>query len=63
MQSAYITVEFGHKTVKRKEPTSEGYDHDWEVYVRSYDDKVQLNEIVQRVVFEIHESYAKPRRG
>ncbi|EDV27045.1 uncharacterized protein TRIADDRAFT_54575 [Trichoplax adhaerens] len=61
VQSAYIMIKFGHKTVKRKELTPEGYSHDWEVYVCGLN-KVKLDEIIKKVIFNIHEDYAKPHR-
>lgn len=51
----------GHRAVIRENKTQEGFTHDWEVYVKS--DQGPIQAFVDRVIFHIHESFPKPRRG
>ena len=52
----------GHSAQWRKKPTVEGYTHDWTILVRGEDGQ-SINHFVEKVVFFLHESFAKPRRG
>lgn len=57
-----VKLEFGHKASCRKRPTPEGFTHDWIVFVRGQDDK-DISQFVDKVVFHLHESFQKPKRG
>ncbi len=46
----------------RKRPTPEGYTHDWTVLVRGEEGQ-DIRHFVEKVVFLLHESFPKPRRG
>lgn len=52
----------GHSAQWRKRPTPEGYTHDWTVLVRGEDGQ-DIRHFVEKVVFFLHESFPKPRRG
>ena len=52
----------GHSAQWRKKPTVEGYTHDWTILVRGEDGQ-SISHFVEKVVFFLHESFAKPKRG
>uniref|UniRef100_A0A8C6NAI7 YEATS domain-containing protein n=1 Tax=Melopsittacus undulatus TaxID=13146 RepID=A0A8C6NAI7_MELUD len=45
----------------RKKPTTEGFTHDWMVFVRG-PEQCDIQHFVERVVFRLHESFPKPKR-
>ncbi len=51
----------GHRATIRERPTAEGFTHDWEVFVRG--DSGNIQAFVDRVIFNLHESFPKHRRG
>ena len=57
-----VKIEVGHKASCKKKPTSEGFTHDWLVFVRG-PENCDISNFVEKVVFHLHESFAKPRRG
>lgn len=61
-QSIQIKLVLGHSAQWRKKPTVEGYTHDWTILVRGEDGQ-SIGHFVEKVVFFLHESFAKPRRG
>ena len=56
----------GYFANPRKEPTAEGYTHDWYAYVGSENSKdgYDIKHVVKKVVFDLHKDY-KPndKRG
>lgn len=42
--------------------TPEGYTHDWELFVRGLDG-TDISHFVDKVVFTLHDSFPKPKRG
>ena len=52
----------GHSASWRKKPTPEGYTHDWTVLVRGEEGQ-DIRHFVEKVVFLLHESFPKPKRG
>lgn len=56
-----ITLEYGHTSVLRMHTTPEGYTHDWEVFVRGIDN-ADIHHYVEKVVFQLHETFPKPKR-
>ncbi|XP_076765008.1 ENL/AF9-related superfamily elongation complex transcription factor [Xylocopa sonorina] len=56
-----ITLECGHASVLRVHTTPEGYTHDWEVFVRGIDN-ADIHHYVEKVVFQLHDTFPKPRR-
>lgn len=57
-----VQFEIGHSSKLKSKPTLEGFTHDWEVFV-SGDDKSNISEYVEKVVFNLHESFRKPKRS
>jgi YEATS domain-containing protein 1/3 len=57
-----VKLVLGHSASWRKRPTSEGYTHDWTVLVRGEDGQ-DIRHFVEKVVFFLHESFPKPKRG
>ncbi|CAI7996276.1 Protein AF-9 [Geodia barretti] len=59
--SIQIKLVLGHSAQWRKKPTVEGYTHDWTILVRGEDGQ-SISHFVEKVVFFLHESFAKPKR-
>lgn len=57
-----VQFEIGHSSKLKSKPTLEGFTHDWEVFVKG-DDKSNISEYVEKVVFNLHESFRKPKRS
>jgi len=57
-----VNLILGHTANWRKKPTPEGYTHDWTVLVRG-EDGCDVRHFVEKVVFHLHESFPKPKRG
>lgn len=60
--SVKIYFEIGHVAAVKSRPTAEGYTHDWELFVRGLDDN-DISHYIDKVVFNLHESFPKPKRG
>lgn len=60
--SVRINLEIGHKASIRTKRTQEGFTHDWEVFVRGADG-ADISPYVERVVFHLHETFQRPKRG
>lgn len=56
-----VKIELGHKASCKRTPSPEGFTHDWIVFVRS-PESCDISHFVEKVVFQLHESFAKPRR-
>lgn len=56
-----VQLELGHKAYPKEEISPNGYTHDWTVFVRGPDD-CKIHEFIEKVVFNLHESFPKPRR-
>ncbi|XP_063982939.1 protein ENL [Diachasmimorpha longicaudata] len=56
-----ITLECGHVSMLRPRTTLEGYTHDWEVFIRGVDN-ADISQYVEKVVFQLHETFPKPKR-
>ncbi|CAK9299298.1 unnamed protein product [Gordionus sp. m RMFG-2023] len=61
MTFVQVKLELGHRAEFRDKPTSNGFTHDWVVFVRGPQDK-PIHHFVEKVVFYLHESFNKPRR-
>lgn len=61
-QCVQVKIDIGHKSVCRTDKTEEGYTHDWVVFVRGTDSS-NISHFVEKVVFHLHESFPKPKRG
>ncbi|KAJ8374480.1 hypothetical protein SKAU_G00050600 [Synaphobranchus kaupii] len=56
-----VKLELGHRAQLRKKVTSEGFTHDWMVFVRG-PEMGDIQNFVEKVVFRLHESFPKPKR-
>ncbi|XP_061153685.1 protein ENL isoform X2 [Syngnathus typhle] len=56
-----VKLELGHRAQLRKKVTSEGFTHDWMVFVRGPENG-DIQHFVDKVVFRLHESFPKPKR-
>lgn len=57
-----MKLELGHRAQVRKKPTVEGFTHDWMVFVRGAE-RSNIQHFVEKVVFHLHESFPRPKRG
>lgn len=60
-QCVQVKLEFGHNAQIRTKPTSDGFTHDWDVFVRGSEGN-EIHHCVEKVVFLLHESFNKPKR-
>lgn len=60
--SVCINLEIGHEASLRSKRTTEGFTHDWVVFVRGCDG-ADLQYYVEKVVFYLHDTFHKPKRG
>jgi YEATS domain-containing protein 1/3 len=56
-----VTFEIGHSASRKTKPSKEGFTHDWELFVRGQDGN-DIGHFVEKVVFNLHESFPKPKR-
>ncbi|XP_045445112.1 protein ENL isoform X3 [Pipistrellus kuhlii] len=56
-----VKLELGHRAQLRKKPTTEGFTHDWMVFVRG-PEQCDIQHFVEKVVFWLHDSFPKPKR-
>jgi len=56
-----VQLEIGHEASLRSEVTSQGFTHDWVVFVRGIDN-AEIHHFIEKVVFNLHESFHKPKR-
>lgn len=57
-----VAFEIGHSAQLKNKASPEGFTHDWELFVRGTDGS-NINRFVEKVVFNLHESFPKPCRG
>jgi len=57
-----VVIELGHRAIVRNEPTSEGFTHDWTLFVCGAK-KNDISHFVDKVVFYLHDSFKSPKRG
>ncbi|KAG8595355.1 hypothetical protein GDO81_001502 [Engystomops pustulosus] len=62
MCAVQVKLELGHRAQVRKKPTLEGFTHDWMVFVRGPEHS-NIQHFVEKVVFHLHESFPRPKRG
>lgn len=60
--SIKIFFEIGHQANLMKTPTPQGFTHNWELFVRGVDGN-DISLYVEKVVFTLHDSFPKPKRG
>ncbi|XP_057574741.1 protein ENL-like [Hippopotamus amphibius kiboko] len=56
-----VKLELGHRAQLRKKPTTEGFTHDWMVFVRG-PEQCEIQHFVEKLVFRLHDSFPKPKR-
>ena len=57
-----IQFEIGHNAQLKKQATPDGFTHDWELFVRG-PENIDISSFVEKVIFNLHESFPKPKRG
>lgn len=62
IMSIKVTFEIGHEAKLKTKTTPDGFTHDWELYVKGCDGN-DISQFVEKVVFNLHESFPKPKRG
>lgn len=62
MTAVKVQFEIGHEASIRTKKTPEGFTHDWEVFVRGQEG-ADISHFVDKVVFHLHETFPKPKRG
>lgn len=60
--SIRVQFEIGHEAKLKVKPTPEGFTHDWELFVRGCNSD-DISSYIEKVVFNLHESFPKPKRG
>lgn len=60
--SVKVVFEIGHIASPKSKITPEGFTHDWELYVKGCD-SADISHYIDKVVFNLHESFPKPKRG
>lgn len=60
--SVKIYYEVGHIASLKSKTTVEGFTHDWELFLRGSDNN-NITRIIDKVIFNLHESFPKPKRG
>lgn len=61
--SIKVVFELGHNASLKSKQTPNGFTHDWELFVRGNDGSSKISHFVDKVVFNLHESFPKPKRG
>lgn len=62
MSAVRVNIEIGHEASLKSKKTAEGFTHDWEIFVRGQEG-TDISHFVEKVVFKLHETFQKPRRG
>lgn len=60
--SIKINFEIGHKASLIQTPHPHNFTHNWELFVRGVDGN-DISLYVEKVVFTLHDSFPKPKRG
>lgn len=61
LKAVQVTVILGHRAWYRKKATV-GKTHDWILFVRGIDGN-DISHFVEKIVYNLHESFSPPRRG
>lgn len=56
-----VKLELGHRAQLRKKPTTDGFTHDWMVFVRG-PEQFDIQHFVEKVVFRLPDSFPRPKR-
>lgn len=57
-----LILEIGHKSTPLSKKLANGYTHKWTAFVRGVENS-KIEHCIQRVVFQLHESFDNPYRG
>ena len=57
-----LMFEIGHSASRKTKPSKEGFTHDWELFVRGGHEGNDISHFVEKVVFNLHDSFPKPKR-
>lgn len=60
--SIKLTFEVSHLAQRKAKP-AKGFTHDWELYVRSPNKEADLSHFVDKVIFNLHDTFVKPKRS
>ena len=60
-KAIHVTIEIGHKAWNLRERIYD-YTHKWNIFVRSGEDNQHFDKLVQKVVFNLHETFDNPTR-
>lgn len=60
--SVKLTFEVGHQASRKTKPSKGGFTHDWELFVRGPNEASDIGHFVEKVVFNLHDSFPKPKR-
>lgn len=63
MTSLKLEFTIGHSASRKTKPSREGFTHDWELFVQGASESNVISHYVDKVVFNLHESFPKPKRG
>ncbi|XP_031638089.1 protein AF-9 [Contarinia nasturtii] len=61
MRIIKVVLEIGHTSHLKSKKSPDGFTHDWELFVRGADG-TNINRFVDKVVFNLHDSFPKPCR-
>lgn len=61
--SIKLAFEVAHLAQRKTKPAKGGFTHDWELYVRSPNKDGDLSHFVEKVVFNLHDTFVKPKRS
>lgn len=62
VMSVKVQFELGHMAALKAKIGPDGFTHDWELSLRGIDG-ADISQYVEKVVFTLHESFPKPKRG
>ena len=57
-----LQFEVAH-VAQRKAKPAKGFTHDWELFVRSPNKDADLSNFVEKVIFNLHDTFVKPKRS
>lgn len=57
-----LKFEIGHRAAQKTKPSKEGFTHDWELFVQGEGGNYDISQFVEKVIFNLHESFPKPKR-
>ncbi|RNA41687.1 AF-9 isoform X1, partial [Brachionus plicatilis] len=60
-EALQFVIEIGHKASTLKEPIGD-FIYKWNLFLRSGDERQQIDKVVQKVVFNLHETFKNPTR-